>query len=99
MLEANYLVIGSGVAGLTFSVKIAEKFPDRTVVIVTKDAEDESNTKYAQGGMAVVQNKEEDSFKKHIVDTLIAGDGLCDEGVVKMVIEEGPQRLKELIQW
>ncbi|TXG37372.1 L-aspartate oxidase [Seonamhaeicola maritimus] len=99
MLEANYLVIGSGVAGLTFSVKIAEKFPDRTVVIVTKDAEDESNTKYAQGGMAVVQNKEEDSFKKHIDDTLIAGDGLCDEGVVKMVIEEGPQRLKELIQW
>ncbi|WP_282133873.1 L-aspartate oxidase [Seonamhaeicola maritimus] len=99
MLEANYLVIGSGVAGLTFSVKIAEKFPDCSVVIVTKDAEDESNTKYAQGGMAVVQNKEEDSFKKHIDDTLIAGDGLCDEEVVKMVIEEGPQRLKELIQW
>ncbi|WP_406685667.1 L-aspartate oxidase [Seonamhaeicola sp. MEBiC1930] len=99
MLEINYLVIGSGVAGLTFAVKIAEKFPERTVVIVTKDSEDESNTKYAQGGMAVVLNQEDDSFKKHIEDTLIAGDGLCDEGVVKMVVEEGPQRLKELIEW
>ncbi|WP_299548605.1 L-aspartate oxidase [Seonamhaeicola sp.] len=99
MLEANYLVIGSGVAGLTYSVKIAERFPDRKVIIVTKDREDESNTKYAQGGMAVVLNKEEDSFKKHIEDTLVAGDGLCNEDVVKMVVKEGPQRLKELIEW
>ena len=67
MLETNYLVIGSGIAGLTFAVKIAEKFPKRTVVIVTKDSEDESNTKYAQGGVAVVLNTEEDSFKKHII--------------------------------
>ncbi len=99
MLETNYLVIGSGIAGLTFSVKIAEKFPDRKVVIITKDSEDESNTKYAQGGMAVVLNKEEDSFKKHIKDTLIAGDGLCNEEVVKLVVKEGPKRLEELIEW
>lgn len=99
MIEAHYLVIGSGIAGLTFSVKIAEKFPDRKVIIVTKDNEDESNTKYAQGGVAVVLNKEKDSFKKHIEDTLIAGDGLCDEEVVKMVVEEGPARLEELLMW
>lgn len=99
MTTTNYLIIGSGVAGLTFAVKIAEKFPARTVTIVTKGDEDESNTKYAQGGVAVVLDSEEDSFQKHIQDTLIAGDGLCDKTVVEMVIKEGPQRLKELIVW
>ncbi|WP_370478872.1 L-aspartate oxidase [Tamlana flava] len=98
-MTADYLVIGSGIAGLTFSVKIAEKFPERNIVIVTKASEDESNTKYAQGGVAIVLNKEEDSFKKHIEDTLIAGDGLCDKEVVEMVVKEGPQRLEELLLW
>lgn len=95
----NYLVIGSGVAGLTFAIKMAEQFPDRNVVIVTKSNEDESNTKYAQGGVAIVLDKEKDSFKKHIKDTLIAGDGLCDENVVEIVVTEGPDRLKELLLW
>lgn len=99
MIEANYLVIGSGIAGLTFSVKIAEKFPDRNVIIVTKANEDESNTKYAQGGVAIVLDGEKDSFNKHIEDTLIAGDGLCDKEVVEMVIKEGPDRLEELMLW
>lgn len=99
MIETNYLVIGSGVAGLTFAVKIAEKFSDRTVTVITKANEDESNTKYAQGGVAVVLDHEEDSFQNHIKDTLIAGDGLCDKSVVNMVIKNGPQRFKELLQW
>ncbi len=99
MISTNFLVIGSGVAGLTYAVKIAEKFPDKNIIIVTKSDENESNTKYAQGGVAVVLDSEEDSFQKHIEDTLIAGDGLCDESVVEMVIKEGPQRLKELILW
>ena len=99
MIKTNYLVIGSGVAGLTFAAKIAEKFSNKTVTIVTKANEDESNTKYAQGGVAVVLDNEEDSFQKHIRDTLIAGDGLCDASVVDMVVKEGPQRLKELIFW
>ncbi len=99
MIVTNYLVIGSGIAGLTFAVKIAEKFPERKVVIVTKDSEDESNTKYAQGGVAVVSDQDQDSFKKHIKDTLRAGDGLCNEEVVKMVVKEGPERLEELLLW
>jgi L-aspartate oxidase len=99
MINTNYLVIGSGVAGLTFAVKIAEKYSDRTVTIITKANEDESNTKYAQGGVAVVLDHEDDSFQNHIKDTLIAGDGLCDETVVNMVIENGPKRFKELLHW
>jgi len=99
MIQSDYLVIGSGIAGLTFSVKIAEKFPERTIVIVTKASEEESNTKYAQGGVAIVLNHEKDSFKKHVDDTLIAGDGLCNKEVVEMVVSEGPDRLKELLEW
>ncbi len=99
MITTDFLVIGSGIAGLTFSVKIAEKFPNKKVVIVTKSSEDESNTKYAQGGVAIVLDTEKDSFEKHIEDTLIAGDGLCNKNVVDIVIKEGPQRLKELMLW
>jgi L-aspartate oxidase len=99
MVSTDYLVIGSGVAGLTFAIKIAEKFADRTVCIVTKSDEDESNTKYAQGGVAAVLDFAEDSFQKHIVDTLIAGDGLCEPAVVEMVIKKGPGRLRELMAW
>lgn len=99
MIKTNYLIIGSGVAGLTFAVKIADTFPNSSVTIVTKANVDESNTKYAQGGIAIVTDKDGDSYQKHIEDTLICGDGLCDESVVEMVITEGPKRLKELIEW
>ncbi|MEK6152917.1 L-aspartate oxidase [Flavobacteriaceae bacterium 3-367] len=99
MITVDYLVIGSGIAGLTFAVKIAEKFEDKKVCVVTKASEDESNTKYAQGGVAVVQNAQEDSFQKHVLDTLIAGDRLCDTQVVEMVIKEGPKRLDDLMRW
>src|SRR6186997_2566123 len=76
MLQTDFLVIGSGIAGLTFAVKTAQRFPDRTITILTKAATDETNTKYAQGGIAVVSDEVRDSFEKHIDDTLTAGDGL-----------------------
>lgn len=99
MLQTDFLVIGSGIAGLTFAVKVAKRFPDKSVTILTKAATDETNTKYAQGGIAVVNDLVRDSFEKHIEDTLIAGDGLCDEHIVRSVVEEGPQRVAEIIEW
>jgi L-aspartate oxidase len=99
MQQTDFLVIGSGIAGLTYALKVAQRFPDKKVQVITKAAADETNTKYAQGGIAVVYEPEEDSFEKHIEDTLIAGDGLCDEQVVELVVKEGPERVKELIEW
>lgn len=99
MKQTDYLIFGSGVAGLTFAIKIANHFPDKSVTIITKSNEDESNTKYAQGGIAVVLNQIEDNFQKHINDTLICGDGLCKKDVVEMVVKEGPKCVQELIDW
>jgi L-aspartate oxidase len=92
----DFLVVGSGIAGLSFALKAAKH---GKVLIVTKANEDESNTKYAQGGVAVVVDKIEDSFEKHINDTLIAGDGLCDKEVVEAVVKEGPDRISEIIDY
>ena len=97
--ETNFLIIGSGAAGLTLAVKLAEKFPKKKITVVTKAHQSESNTKYAQGGVAAVFDLKEDSYQQHIEDTLVAGDGLCDKEVVEMVIHEGPLRLRELMDW
>lgn len=99
MLRTDFLVIGSGIAGLTFAVKAAKQFPDKTITILTKANTDETNTKYAQGGIAVVNDMERDSFAKHIEDTLVAGDGLCNRDIVEMVVKEGPERVNEIIDW
>ena len=99
MLQTDFLVIGSGIAGLTYALKVAQHCPDKKVTIITKAAADETNTKYAQGGIAVVNDMEHDSFEKHIEDTLLAGDGLCNPAIVEMVIKEGPDRVEEIIQW
>jgi len=99
MQKTDFLVIGTGIAGLTYALKIAKRFPDKKVVVMTKAAADETNTKYAQGGVAVVNDPEKDSFEKHIEDTLIAGDGLCNREVVEIVVKEGPDRVKEIINW
>lgn len=98
-MKTDFLVIGSGIAGLTYAVKVAQRFPDRKVLVITKATADETNTKYAQGGIAVVNDLENDSFEKHIEDTLIAGDGLCNEKVVEIVVKEGPDRVREIIDW
>ena len=99
MIKTDFLVIGSGIAGLSYALRVGQYFKDQSVLVITKSDESESNTKYAQGGIATVLNGKSDSFDQHIEDTLIAGDGLCDPEVVKMVVEEGPQRLEELINW
>src|SRR6201996_1933780 len=98
-MKTDFLIIGSGIAGLTFAVKTARRFPERTITILTKANTDETNTKYAQGGIAVVNDPEHDSFQKHIEDTLVAGDGLCNEEVVNIVVKEGPERVNEIIEW
>ena len=91
--KTDFLVIGSGIAGLTFALK-ASRFGK--VSIVTKAGIKDSNTMYAQGGIAAVFS-EPDNFEKHINDTLIAGDGFCNEEIVRMVVQEAPDRIKDLI--
>src|SRR5580692_11993918 len=92
--QFDYLVLGSGIAGLSFALKVA---PHGRVAIVTKKDRAESNTNYAQGGIASVTSKE-DSFELHVRDTLIAGAGLCHEDVVRTIVSEGPARIAELIE-
>src|SRR5438094_3442110 len=94
MKRFDYLVLGSGVAGLSFALKVA---PRGRVAIITKKDRAESNTNYAQGGIAAVTSKE-DSFEMHVHDTLEAGAGLCKESVVRTIVQEGPARIQELIE-
>ena len=98
-MQTDFLVIGSGIAGLTYALKVAETCPDKSIIILTKAQSDETNTKYAQGGIAGVMNFDNDSFKKHIDDTLIAGDGLCNRHIVEIVVKEGVERIEEIIEW
>lgn len=98
----DFLVIGAGIAGLTYALKLSEyyKKSSKKILLVTKAYKvDESNTKYAQGGVAAVNDLEKDSYLKHFNDTLVAGDGLCDESTVKVVVKEGPERIREIINW
>ncbi|MCB0660102.1 MAG: FAD-dependent oxidoreductase, partial [Saprospiraceae bacterium] len=74
--NTDILVIGAGVAGLSFAIRMAEKRPDLTITVITKTTEKESNTSYAQGGVAAVWDHDIDNYKKHIEDTLDAGDGI-----------------------
>jgi L-aspartate oxidase len=98
-MQTDILVIGSGIAGLTYALKTAQAMPHKKVLVLTKTQSDETNTKYAQGGIAGVIDFDHDSFAKHIEDTLIAGDGLCDPAIVEIVIKEGVDRINELISW
>ncbi len=98
-MHTDFLVVGSGIAGITYALKVAKRFPDKQVLIITKAQADETNTKYAQGGVAGVMDFEKDSFEKHIEDTLIAGDGLCNPKIVEIVVKEGVDRIAEIIDW
>ena len=94
MKTFDHVVIGSGIAGLTYALKVAAT--GATVAIVTKKSRTDSNTAWAQGGIACVTSSE-DSVALHVKDTLIAGDGLCHEEVVRTIISEGPERIAELV--
>ena len=98
IIKSDVLILGSGVAGLTTAIKLAKALPDKKIIVATKDKKEESNTKYAQGGISVVWDKL-DSFESHISDTMIAGDYVNDEKAVRLVIENAPERLNELISW
>ena len=93
--KVDFLVIGSGIAGLAYALKVA---PYGKVLIVTKDIAEESNTRYAQGGIAAVMYTP-DNYEKHILDTIMAGAGLCDENIVRITITESTERIQELIKW
>ena len=95
-LETDYIVIGSGIAGLRAAIELAQT--GARVTVLTKDRTDESNTEYAQGGIAVALS-DEDEVALHEEDTLNAGAGLCDERAVRVMVEDGPRYIQELINW
>ncbi len=93
--SCDFLVIGSGIGGLSYALKVADY---GKVILITKASLDETNTSYAQGGIASVMY-DPDTFEKHVQDTLVCGDGLCNEEVVRMVVSEAPAQISQLIQW
>ncbi len=102
MPQFDFLVIGSGIAGLSYAAKLARHFENTdeqvSIAVITKVQADETNTKYAQGGIAVVW-AESDSFEKHIEDTMDAGDGINKREIVEIVVREAPERIQELIDY
>jgi L-aspartate oxidase len=94
-IKTDFLVLGSGIAGLSYALKVADH---GKVLVVSKTRAEETNTRYAQGGIAAVMYSP-DSYEKHIADTLNAGAGLCDEKIVRITIEESTERIRELIDW
>ncbi|MFX0104435.1 MAG: L-aspartate oxidase [Candidatus Hodarchaeota archaeon] len=95
--NTDFLIIGSGISGLSLALNLSQLVPEEKIFLITKESLHESSTYYAQGGIACVWN-DNDNFEKHIHDTIIAGDGLCDENIVRDVITQAPERLNELIR-
>lgn len=93
----DYLVIGSGIAGMSFALKAARR--GNSVAIICKSTLDEANTNFAQGGVASVTNLELDNFEKHIHDTMVAGDWLSDLAAVEQVVKNAPEQIRELLSW
>ncbi len=97
-METDVLIIGSGIAGLSLAIKLNDGHPDLHITIISKSEADDCNTRYAQGGVAAVTNLRNDSFNNHIHDTLACGKGLCSSAIVKMVVEQAPARINDLVQ-
>ena len=94
-VRGDFIIVGSGIAGLRAAVELA---PSGDIVVITKADPSESNTEYAQGGIAAAIGKD-DSPELHARDTMIAGDGLCDERAVRVLCDEGPRYTRELVEW
>ncbi|MBY9006081.1 MAG: L-aspartate oxidase [Candidatus Lokiarchaeota archaeon] len=96
--KTDVLIIGGGISGLSLAIKLTEFKPNTNIMVITKQELSECSTFYAQGGVACVWNNN-DSLEKHVQDTLVAGDGLCNEKVVRRILSEVPARINELIDW
>ena len=94
----DFLVIGSGVAGMSYALKVAESGKGK-VAIICKTTLEEANTSKAQGGIASVTNFKVDNFEKHIKDTMIAGDYISDPAAVEQVVKNGPKGIEDLVRW
>ena len=92
----DFLVIGSGIAGMSFALKVAHK---GSVALICKAGLEEANTYFAQGGIASVTNLKVDNFEKHIPDTMVAGDWISDPAAVEKVVRNAPAQIEELIKW
>ncbi len=97
-LKTDVLIIGAGISGAALAIKLAMLDENINIMIIVKEQLKDCNTYFAQGGIASVWD-ENDDFNKHVKDTLIAGDDLCDEEVVRTIVTQGPDRIKDLIQW
>ena len=95
--EYDYLVIGSGIAGMSLALKVADQ--GKQVALICKAGQEEANTYFAQGGIASVTNLRVDNFEKHIEDTMIAGDWISDRAAVEKVVREAPAQIQALINW
>src|SRR5438270_10477619 len=93
--QVDFIVVGAGIAGLRAAIKLAAA---GSVLVLAKQELTESATQYAQGGVAVALS-DEDDISLHLQDTLEAGDGLCNEEAARVLVEEGPERIQELIEW
>jgi L-aspartate oxidase len=92
----DFLVIGSGIAGMSFALKVAHK---GTVALICKTELEEANTFFAQGGVSSVTNLAVDNFEKHIHDTMVAGDWLSDPAAVELVVRNAPEQIQQLVNW
>ena len=98
-MHTDVLVIGTGLAGLSYALQLSQRKPKTNILLISKRDLMEGNTKYAQGGIAVVSNFKSDSYTQHAQDTIAAGNAENNLRVVDFVVREGPSRLEELIAW
>ena len=98
LYKYDFLIIGAGVAGMSYALKVARAKKGK-VCMICKTSLDEANTSFAQGGVASVTNMKVDTFDKHIADTIIAGDYISDRKAVEQVVRQAPAQIQELVQW